>query len=477
MLRDRADAEAYVASVCFKHGPPRLTGVELEWLVRPRVRPRPARPPPRCAPRSARTPRRSSTRRPPPIRCPAAPRSPSSPAARSSSPARRFTRLAGWSAPSPPTPRCCTASLAAHGLAVAARAAAPDRPPHRVLDLPRYRAMERRFDRVGPDGRSGMCSTAAVQVCVDAGERAAVAAPLGGRARARPGAARGVRELAAAARAAHGLEVLALAAWLTRDPAPHGAAADPGPGDPARGLGAAGARRTGCCACGATRRAGTRPTGVTFADWVARRADPARRRSPTSTTTCPRCSRRCARAATSRSATSTRSRAGGGRCPPAVLAALLADPAVIDARPAGLRARGRPLGLGRPPRAGRPRAAAGGRPRCSSWRSAALPALAPPSWLVDDLVVMLERRVRRGLCPADLSRTRTRRSSAPRPCPAAPRRPAHDRDRPRAPLRRRRRPRDPAQPRRRTCSSGPAPARRPSPTPSTRPTSSPSTRR
>ena len=35
-LRDRAAAEAYVASVCFKHGPPRLTGVELEWLVRPR---------------------------------------------------------------------------------------------------------------------------------------------------------------------------------------------------------------------------------------------------------------------------------------------------------------------------------------------------------------------------------------------------------------------------------------------------------
>ena len=33
---------------------------------------------------------------------------------------------------------------------------------------------------------------------------------------------------------------------------------------------------------------------------------------------------------------------------------------------------------------------------------AALPALEPPSWLVDDLVVALERRVRRGLCPADL---------------------------------------------------------------------------
>ena len=41
VLRDCADAEAYVASVCFKHGPPRLTGIELEWLVHG---PDPARP-------------------------------------------------------------------------------------------------------------------------------------------------------------------------------------------------------------------------------------------------------------------------------------------------------------------------------------------------------------------------------------------------------------------------------------------------
>ena len=33
VLRTRDDAEGYVASVCFKHGPPRLAGVELEWLV------------------------------------------------------------------------------------------------------------------------------------------------------------------------------------------------------------------------------------------------------------------------------------------------------------------------------------------------------------------------------------------------------------------------------------------------------------
>src|SRR6266571_6069800 len=32
-LHNRAAAETYVASVCFKHGPPRLVGVELEWTV------------------------------------------------------------------------------------------------------------------------------------------------------------------------------------------------------------------------------------------------------------------------------------------------------------------------------------------------------------------------------------------------------------------------------------------------------------
>ena len=38
-LRDRDEAEGYVAMVCFKHGPPRLHGVELEWTVHHRSDP------------------------------------------------------------------------------------------------------------------------------------------------------------------------------------------------------------------------------------------------------------------------------------------------------------------------------------------------------------------------------------------------------------------------------------------------------
>src|SRR5882762_5797060 len=39
VLRSREESEAYVASVCFKHGPPRLIGVELEWLLARRAVP------------------------------------------------------------------------------------------------------------------------------------------------------------------------------------------------------------------------------------------------------------------------------------------------------------------------------------------------------------------------------------------------------------------------------------------------------
>ncbi len=43
------------------------------------------------------------------------------------------------------------------------------RPPHRLLHTPRYDAMAEAFTADGPHGRTMMCSTAAVQVCVDAG--------------------------------------------------------------------------------------------------------------------------------------------------------------------------------------------------------------------------------------------------------------------------------------------------------------------
>ena len=60
-------------------------------------------------------------------------------------------------------------ALAAAGLRPGYDALDPVRPPRRTLDLPRYVAMQEYFDRRGPAGRAMMCSTAALQVCVDAG--------------------------------------------------------------------------------------------------------------------------------------------------------------------------------------------------------------------------------------------------------------------------------------------------------------------
>ncbi|HVT70387.1 MAG TPA: glutamate-cysteine ligase family protein, partial [Trebonia sp.] len=65
------------------------------------------------------------------------------------------------------------AVMAARGLELAGIGLDPLRPPRRVLQLPRYTAMEAFFDRGGPWGRRMMCSTASVQVCLDAGDDSA----------------------------------------------------------------------------------------------------------------------------------------------------------------------------------------------------------------------------------------------------------------------------------------------------------------
>jgi glutamate--cysteine ligase len=64
--------------------------------------------------------------------------------------------------------------LAERGLALAGRGLDPTRPPRRVVDTPRYRAMEAYFDTQGRAGRQMMCSTAAIQVNIDAGPEPAV---------------------------------------------------------------------------------------------------------------------------------------------------------------------------------------------------------------------------------------------------------------------------------------------------------------
>ena len=181
----------------------------------------------------------------------------------------------------------------------------PDEVPLQLTSA-RYVAMQAHFDTIGPAGRRMMRCTASTQVCLDWW----------------PGRA--------------GLEQWRVLNLAGPHFLPRGS-----PGRPVRARGsrpgsrstpAAPRSTTGCCA--ATTR------------W--RRTPPSRgapRRSPAPTSTCPRCSRRCGRAAaTSRSASSTSSPRNGWPRWSAPSPALMYDDAVRGRVLAAARARGAPAG-------------------------------------------------------------------------------------------------------------------------------------
>jgi len=159
------DAEAHVHGIAFKTGPPERVGVELEWLVRDRRDP------------ALLVTTDEITR---------AIASFTSQNARAVLPGGGVLttepggQLEVSSAPAESLGGCVAAAgedLAAlreavhtAGLQLSGDGLDPIRPPRRVLDLPRYAAMEEFFDRRGPWGRVMMCNTASVQVCLDTGD-------------------------------------------------------------------------------------------------------------------------------------------------------------------------------------------------------------------------------------------------------------------------------------------------------------------
>lgn len=182
VLRDRASAEGYVASICFKHGPPRRVGVELEWTVHhaddlarpldpsalrlalgphaPTTLSGPGSAAPSDVPLAAPAPlRHGSTVTVEPggqVELSTAPHD--SVAALLYATAADVDELAGL--------------LAAQGLVRGFEAVDPHRAPTRLLRTPRYTAMQKAFDRLGPHGTRMMCSTASLQVCLDVGPAA-----------------------------------------------------------------------------------------------------------------------------------------------------------------------------------------------------------------------------------------------------------------------------------------------------------------
>ena len=153
-----AEAEEHVSGICFKHGPPRRVGIELEWLVHDAADP--ARP---IAPQRLAAAFAGAKRQPMSGQLSL---EPGGQWELSSQPADSLAEC--LSAADRDLGRMAAAAAAA-GLRLAGLGAEPDLPPRRTLDLPRYAAMEEYFDRHGHWGRVMMCSTASVQVNLDAG--------------------------------------------------------------------------------------------------------------------------------------------------------------------------------------------------------------------------------------------------------------------------------------------------------------------
>jgi glutamate--cysteine ligase len=149
-------AELYVGGTVFKTGPPELVGVELEWLVRDADRPvDPVRP--------ERLAEALAEEFDPPL-AGLLTTEPGGQLELSSPPAPLAGCIAGTAADLDRLrARVATAGLTLTGLGL------DPRPPVLRTTVPRYVAMDRHFARRGADGRTMMCSTASVQVCLDAG--------------------------------------------------------------------------------------------------------------------------------------------------------------------------------------------------------------------------------------------------------------------------------------------------------------------
>ena len=154
-----AEVEALVRGICFKTGPPTALGVEVEWLVHELHAPQqlPVSPERLDAAYAAlRTLPLSS----------ALTVEPGGQLELSSPPAASLMECVATVSADLDAVR---ALLRKDGLGLAGFGSDPWHPPRRFLHSPRYDAMEMCLDRTGPAGRGMMCTSASVQVCLDAG--------------------------------------------------------------------------------------------------------------------------------------------------------------------------------------------------------------------------------------------------------------------------------------------------------------------
>ncbi|MFF5970581.1 ergothioneine biosynthesis glutamate--cysteine ligase EgtA [Streptomyces sp. NPDC012769] len=153
------EAEDLLRCICFKTGPPRTVGVELEWLVHELRDPRLPVPPHRLA-------AAIDTVRTLPLVA-ALTFEPGGQLELSSLPAASLMECLDSLAADL---RAVREALAPLGLGLSGYGVDPWHAPRaRVLHEPRYDAMEAALARHGPAGRAMMCESASVQICLDAG--------------------------------------------------------------------------------------------------------------------------------------------------------------------------------------------------------------------------------------------------------------------------------------------------------------------
>jgi glutamate--cysteine ligase len=265
-LRDVDDAESHIVGICFKTGPPRHIGVELEWTVHRADAP--------TAHLDAPTLRAAlGGHAPTTLGGSAATQplpagglvtvEPGGQAEISTAPAASLAQL--YAATTADIGHLA-GHLAAAGLVLGDAGIDRHRAPRRLVNTPRYAAMERSFDARGRDGRVMMCSTAGLQVCLDAGEAHQVNGRWAALHEIGPAL---VAAFATAGRHAGrdtGWASARMAAWFNIDPARTSPVPDGG-SDPAT----AWARYALAAPLLCLRRPDGdwyAPAGVTFADWI-----------------------------------------------------------------------------------------------------------------------------------------------------------------------------------------------------------------
>ncbi|QIJ65984.1 ergothioneine biosynthesis glutamate--cysteine ligase EgtA [Streptomyces sp. JB150] len=153
-----AEVEALIRGICFKTGPPRTVGVELEWLVHDLREPQ-------LPVTSERLEAAYAALRATPLAS-ALTVEPGGQLELSSPPAASLMECVRTVSADLDAVR---AVLRDRGLRLAGIGHDPWHAPSRFLRDPRYDAMETYLDRTGPAGRAMMCTSASVQVCLDAG--------------------------------------------------------------------------------------------------------------------------------------------------------------------------------------------------------------------------------------------------------------------------------------------------------------------